>query len=60
MLIVRHLGIPNSPFSLTSMDFTGCVFQYYTDQWSGHLKNHFLTTSNCTISTLLPIQYTRA
>ena len=31
--IVRHLGTPNLPSSLTSMDVTGCVIQYYTDQW---------------------------
>ena len=35
MLIVRHLGTPNSPFSLTSMDVTECMIQYYADQWSG-------------------------
>ena len=35
MLIVRHLGTPNSPFPLTSMDVTGCVIQYYCIQING-------------------------
>ena len=34
MLIVRHLGTPNSSFLLASLDVTVCVIQYYTDQWA--------------------------
>ena len=32
MLIVRHLGTPNSSFLLASLDVIECVIQYYTDQ----------------------------
>ena len=34
MLIVRHLGTPNSSFLLASLDAYVCVIQYYSDQWS--------------------------
>ena len=33
MLIVRHLGTPNSSFLLASLDAYVCVIQYYSDQW---------------------------
>ena len=34
MLIVRHLGTPNSSSLLASFDATLCAIQYYPDQWS--------------------------
>ena len=37
MLIVRHLGTPNSSSLLASLDATLCAIQYYPDQWV-HLK----------------------
>ena len=33
MLIVRHLGTPNSSSLLASLDATLCAIQYYPDQW---------------------------
>ena len=35
MLIVRHLGTPNSSFPLASLNVIECVIQYYKDQCSG-------------------------
>ena len=47
MLIVRHLGTPNSSSLLASLDATLCAIQYYPDQWGprnlspgGILKTH--------------------
>ena len=34
MLIVRHLGTPNSSFLLASLEAYVCVIQYYSDQCS--------------------------
>ena len=46
MLIVRHLGTPNSSFLLASLDATVCVIQYYTDQWLKHF--HYVSScANC-------------
>ena len=36
MLIVRHLGTPNSDFN----GVTVCVIQYYTDQWFSFSREH--------------------
>ena len=38
MLILNHLGTPNSPFPLTPMDVNGSMIYYtdhiyHTDQW---------------------------
>ena len=33
MLIVRHLGTPNSSFLLASLEAYVCAIQYYSDQW---------------------------
>ena len=44
MLIVRHLGTPNAPFSLTSIDVTGRVIQYYTDQCTTPIRKTHATS----------------
>ena len=35
----RHLGTPNTSFFLASLQVTGCMIQYYSDQW--HALNSF-------------------
>ena len=40
MLIVRHLGTPNSSFLLASLEAYVCVIQYYSDQWRERDPEH--------------------
>ena len=53
--IVRHLGTPNSSFSLSSLDVTVCVIQYYTDQWvnSNTMMSRQLRKKHSTIISVL-------
>ncbi len=47
MLIVRHLGTPNSSFPVASICFTGCVIQVYSYQCAHRIARERFVFSTC-------------